>query len=80
MALMATGSSIAVAVLAENSSLKKIQAITSGSSSVARTKEERREGGPGVHGVGGKGGCVGGTRRRRRGAGRRRGEGKDVAA
>lgn len=52
----------AVAVLAENSSLKKIQAITSGSSSVARTKEE---GGEGVHGVGGKGGCVGGARRRK---------------
>lgn len=56
------GQRAAVAVLAENSSLKKIQAITSGSSSVARTKEE---GGEGVHGVGGKGGCVGGARRRK---------------
>lgn len=48
VALMATGS-IAVAVLAENSSLKKIQAITSGSSSVARGggrgwRRERRDG------------------------------------
>lgn len=45
VALMAAGS-VAVAVLAENSSLKKIQAITSGSSSVAygRGKTGRGEG------------------------------------
>ena len=82
VALMAAGS-VAVAVLAENSSLKKIQAITSGSSSVAYGRGKRegegggnkgkkgwngggvgcRQGGHRVHGVAGKGGCVGRTTR-----------------
>lgn len=44
---MAAGS-VAVAVLAENSSLKKIQAITSGSSSVAYGRGKRGERGDGT--------------------------------
>lgn len=46
VALMAAGS-VAVAVLAENSSLKKIQAITSGSSSVAYGRGKRGDAGGG---------------------------------